>query len=76
MQSQQFWTVFETCLEVLPAKTARVFMMREFMGFESDEICVQLGISASNCHVILHRARLKLRACLGTGWGRTGDVKC
>lgn len=76
MQSQQFWTVFEACLDHLPAATGRVFMMREFLGFESAEICAQLGISTSNCHVILHRARMKLRACLETGWGRPGGAPC
>lgn len=76
MQSRQFWAVFETCLEHLPANTSRVFMMREFLGFESDEICAQLGISTSNCHVILHRARLKLRGCMENGWGRSGEAAC
>jgi RNA polymerase sigma-70 factor, ECF subfamily len=70
MQSRQFWQVFETCLDHLPPATARVFMMREFLGFESEEICQQLGISIGNCHVILHRARLKLRTCLDAMWGR------
>lgn len=69
MQSRQFWTVFEICLDHLPVNTGRVFMMREFLGFESSEICEHLGISTSNCHVILHRARLKLRGCMETGWG-------
>lgn len=76
MQNRQFWAVFETCLDLLPAKTARVFMMREFLGFESDEICTELGISVSNCHVILHRARLKLRGCLGNGWSQPGEAAC
>lgn len=76
MENREFWTVFETCLDVLPAKTARVFMMRELLGFDSDEICSQLGITASNCHVILHRARLKLRGCLGKGWAQTGRQTC
>ncbi len=76
MRNREFWTVFETCLEVLPAKTARVFMMREFLGFESDEICRELGLTTGNCHVILHRARLKLRACLGQGWAETGGATC
>ena len=70
MQSRQFWLVFETCLDHLPPATGRVFMMREFLGLESSEICSQLGITTSNCHVILHRARLKLRTCMDTGWGR------
>lgn len=76
MQNKQFWVVFETCLEHLPANTGRVFMMREFLGFDSDEICKQLAISTSNCHVILHRARLKLRGCLESGWRRTGVPSC
>lgn len=76
MQNRQFWTVFETCLAHLPPATGRVFMMREFLGFESDEICQQLGITTTNCHVILHRARLKLRTCMDTGWGRPEDERC
>jgi RNA polymerase sigma-70 factor (TIGR02943 family) len=67
-EQQQFWKVFEACLDRLPAKTARVFMMREFLGFETDEICKEAGISASNCWVVLHRARLGLRTCLETNW--------
>jgi RNA polymerase sigma-70 factor (ECF subfamily) len=73
MQSRQFWAVFEACLDHLPPNTARVFMMREFLGFESGEICAQLAITTSNCHVILHRARLKLRGCLDSGWVRQGE---
>jgi RNA polymerase sigma-70 factor (TIGR02943 family) len=67
-EQQQFWRVFEACLDRLPAKTARVFMMREFLGFETDEICKEAGISTSNCWVVLHRARTGLRTCLETNW--------
>jgi len=68
MEQRQFWAVFEACLDHLPEKTARVFMMREVLGFETDEICKETGISSSNCWVVLHRARLGLRACLESGW--------
>ncbi len=67
-EQQQFWKVFEACLDKLPAKTARVFMMREFLGFDTDEICKEAGISSSNCWVVLHRARMGLRTCLETNW--------
>jgi RNA polymerase sigma-70 factor (ECF subfamily) len=67
-EQKQFWAVFEACLDHLPAKTARVFMMRELLGFETDEICKETGISSSNCWVVLHRARLGLRTCLETSW--------
>ncbi len=67
-EQQQFWRVFEACLDHLPAKTARIFMMREILGLETDEICKETGISTSNCWVVLHRARLALRACLEQRW--------
>ncbi len=76
VQSKQFWIVFETCLDLLAPKAAKVFMMREFLGFESEEICLQLDLTTSNLHVILHRSRLKLRGCLETGWVRPGARTC
>lgn len=76
MQNREFWRVFEACLDHMPENAGRVFMMREFLGFDSQEICSQLGISTNNCHVILHRTRLKLRDCMEKGWGRPGGAKC
>ena len=76
MRAREFWVIFEACLDHLPAAAARVFMMREFLGFDSDEICSQAGITSGNCHVILHRARLKLRNCLENGWVRQGQAAC
>jgi RNA polymerase sigma-70 factor (ECF subfamily) len=67
-EQQQFWRVFEACLDHLPEKTARVFMMREILGLETEEICKETGISSSNCWVVLHRARSGLRICLETEW--------
>lgn len=51
-------------------------MMREFLGFDTEEICAQLSITSTNLHVILHRARNKLRGCMETGWGRPGEASC
>jgi RNA polymerase sigma-70 factor (ECF subfamily) len=75
LREKGFWAVFETCLEHLPANTARVFMMREVMELDTAEICAELGISAGNCHVILHRARAALRGCLEQGWF-AGEKPC
>lgn len=68
LEQQQFWAVLEVCLDGMPANQARVFMMREFMGFESDEICATVSVSSSNLFVLLHRARLRLRECLSQRW--------
>lgn len=68
LEDSHFWRVFETCLEHLPAKQARVFMMREFVGLSSSEICETVSLTLSNLHVLLHRARLRLRECLENHW--------
>lgn len=72
LEQRQFWAVFEACLDRLAPKPGRVFMMREFLGLETEEICKELGISTSNCWVLLHRARLGLRECLSLGWFEGG----
>lgn len=64
----QFWRVFEACLDGLPPKQARVFMMREFVELDAEEICAQLNLTTSNLHVMLHRSRLRLRECLENKW--------
>ncbi len=67
-ENEAFWRVFETCVRELPGKAARVFLLREVAGLEAAEICKDVGISASNYWVIMHRARLRLRDCLDACW--------
>lgn len=76
MASRQFWAAFEVCLDCMPEKIAKVFMMREFLGLDTGEICDQLALKPNNLHVILHRARLRLRECLEAGWVRSGGQAC
>ena len=60
-ENKAFWAAFEACSKSMPPKTAKVFMMREVMELDTDEICKELGITSTNCWVMLHRARLALR---------------
>jgi RNA polymerase sigma-70 factor (ECF subfamily) len=76
LRQQRFFEVFDACLKHLPENTARVFMMREFLEFETTEVCEQLSITTSNCNVILHRARNGLRRCLENGWFSAGEQAC
>jgi RNA polymerase sigma-70 factor (ECF subfamily) len=68
LNQRQFLAALEACLRALPERTARVFMMREHLGLETPEICKELGITATHCWVLLHRARMALRLCLETNW--------
>ncbi len=76
LRQQRFWDVFDACLNHLPENTARVFMMREFLEFETVEVCRELRITVSNCNVILHRARNGLRRCLEKSWFAPGEQPC
>jgi RNA polymerase sigma-70 factor, ECF subfamily len=68
LEQKDFFRVLEVCLEKLPVKTARIFMMREWLELETEEICKELAISSSNAWVLLYRARLRLRECLDLNW--------
>ncbi len=68
LREHRFFVVLEACVERLPATQGRVFMMRERLELEADEICKQMAISATNLWVLLHRARLRLRECLQQSW--------
>ena len=68
LAQSRFFEVLERCMEGLPKNTARVFMLREVMGTDTDEICAELSITANNCWVLLYRARMALRECLQQRW--------
>jgi RNA polymerase sigma-70 factor, ECF subfamily len=68
LDQRRFWEAFEHCLDALPPAAGRVFFKREILGENTDAICKDERITASNCWVILHRARLGLRACLEKSW--------
>lgn len=68
IHSRQFLKVFDACLNRLPPQQGRVFLMREVAELDTDAIAGELGLSVNNIHVILHRARLGLRACLERNW--------
>ena len=68
LEQRRFWEMFEKCLDRLPAAGARVFFKREILGEDTGTICKEERITTSNCWVILHRARLALRACVEKNW--------
>ena len=68
LEQSQFFDVVQACVNRLPAKMGRVFMMREWLEKDVDDICRELGITATNCGVMLFRARMQLRECLDHNW--------
>jgi RNA polymerase sigma-70 factor (ECF subfamily) len=60
----QLRRVLDECADRLKPLMAQAFSLREVAGMETEEICKELGITPTNCWVLLHRARLFMRECL------------
>lgn len=73
VHERQFWAVFDACLNRLPTRQGRVFMMREFLELSTDEICHAADLTVSNLNVLLFRARAQLRECLEHNWFAGGE---
>ncbi len=67
---EQFWEILQRCLGQLPERLARLFMLREVMGSDTEEVCQEMDVTPTNLWTMLHRARSGLRRCLDTHWGR------
>ena len=76
LEQQDFWIIFNACLNHLPAKYAQVFMLREMIELSSDEICEKLGITVTNLNVLMYRSRTRLRECLENKWLLKEDCSC
>ncbi len=76
MEQQDFWIIFDACLNHLPAKYAQVFMLREVIELSSDEICEKLELTVSNFNVLMYRSRTRLRECLENKWLLQEDCSC
>jgi RNA polymerase sigma-70 factor (ECF subfamily) len=68
LEQREFIDVLSSCISKLTERLAHAFVLREINGESVEEICKILNISATNCWVVLHRARMKLRQCLEVDW--------
>jgi RNA polymerase sigma-70 factor (ECF subfamily) len=68
---KEFWQVFAECLANLPERLGRVFTLREMDDMPTEKVCKVLNLTQTNLWVILHRARMRLRACLESNWFRS-----
>lgn len=68
IENQELKNVLDLCIENLPEKYRMVFLLKSIQRYETEEICNELNISASNLWVIIHRARQQLRRCLEDKW--------
>ncbi|MGB0981668.1 MAG: sigma-70 family RNA polymerase sigma factor [Winogradskyella sp.] len=68
LENSELGDAIYNCLAKLPEKQAQVFKMKTILDYETETICNELGITASNLWVIIHRARTSLADCMKKNW--------
>ena len=69
VQRDEFWSMIQDCYERVPPHLLQVFLARSHSEEEStQQLCNNLGISASNFAVRMFRTRLLLRKCIEEKW--------
>jgi len=68
IEDKEFHSVLENCLGKLPETWNSVVNLKFIEEEDTDKICKDLNISTSNYWVIMHRAKLQLRACIEKNW--------
>lgn len=68
LENSELGNAIHECLGKLPQKQADVFKMKTILGYDTETICNDLNITASNLWVIIHRARTALADCMEKNW--------
>jgi RNA polymerase sigma-70 factor (TIGR02943 family) len=73
LASAEFRAVLGACLDKLPPRLARAFVLRHVDEESAEFVRNELGATATNLGVMLHRARLRLWRCVSTNWFGDAD---
>lgn len=68
IENTELGLAIELCLEKLPIKQSEIFKQKTILEQETETICKEYNITASNLWVIIHRARVQLMECLNQDW--------
>lgn len=68
MDNKEFYSVLNVCTKKLNKLAGTAFTLKYVEGMNSEEICKLLQVSSSHYWVLLHRAKVQLRACLEKNW--------
>jgi len=68
VSNKEFYEVLRKCKNKLKEIQNAVFTMKYLEDLDSEEICKALNLTSSNYWVLIHRAKLQLRACLEKNW--------
>lgn len=68
LAKKELAAILKNCLQKLPALWLSVFTMKHMDEAATKTICKELKVTPANFWVIIHRAKLNLRACIQKSW--------
>jgi RNA polymerase sigma-70 factor (TIGR02943 family) len=68
LENTELGDAIYNCMDKLSEKQATVFKMKTILNYETETICNELNITASNLWVIIHRARTAMAECMEKNW--------
>ncbi|MBT8244038.1 MAG: sigma-70 family RNA polymerase sigma factor [Winogradskyella sp.] len=68
IENTELGVALHNCLGKLPEKQAKIFKMKTLLNYETEAICNEMDITASNLWVIIHRARTAMASCMEENW--------
>ncbi|EOR96405.1 RNA polymerase ECF-type sigma factor [Arcticibacter svalbardensis MN12-7] len=71
LENKEFQHILKLCMKKLPSLWLAVFTMKHMDDETTEKICKELKVSSSNFWVVIHRAKVNLRACLQKNWIQT-----
>jgi len=63
-----FQSTLQDCIQDLPEKWSVCVTSKYLMDKNTEDICQDLGITATNYWQMMHRAKLQLRECIEKNW--------
>lgn len=68
IENKELATALNNCIEKLPDNQKKLVLLKLVEEEKTEIVCKELNITPTNYWVIIHRAKLQLRACIEKNW--------
>lgn len=68
IENKELGSALNGCIDKLPDNQKQLILLKLVEEEETEIVCKELNITPTNYWVIIHRAKLQLRACLEKNW--------
>jgi RNA polymerase sigma-70 factor (ECF subfamily) len=70
IENKELAATLEKCMDKLPKNQKQLVFLKLIQEDQTEKVCKELNITSTNYWVLIHRAKLQLRACIEKNWIR------